>query len=284
MDFKLIQQFRHLAQTLHFGKTAEAMYVSPSTLSRSIQRLEEELGASLLLRDNRKVKLTPVGEKLLQFSDKLHQDWQVLMSDIQEHNEVLKGELGLFCTVTASMSHLPALLSSFREKYPEVEIKLATGNPGESAQKVLEGQTDVSIVIATPNFPEELHFQHLDTVPLVLVTPKHSNYSAIEEIEWHKIHMILPDSGPSKRIVHHWLAEKGIRPKVYASVGGNEAILSMVALGCGIAIVPEIVVQHATIKEQVKILPIADIEAYRLGLCCLKKRRDEPVIKAFLKH
>ncbi|HAD91386.1 MAG TPA: HTH-type transcriptional activator IlvY, partial [Alteromonas macleodii] len=51
MDFRSLQLFNHLATSLHFGITAEAMYVSPSTLSRVIQRLEDELGCTLFKRD-----------------------------------------------------------------------------------------------------------------------------------------------------------------------------------------------------------------------------------------
>jgi LysR family positive regulator for ilvC len=57
MDFRSLQLFKHLATTLHFGDTASAMYVSPSTLSRVIQRLEEECGCELFARDNRSVAL-----------------------------------------------------------------------------------------------------------------------------------------------------------------------------------------------------------------------------------
>jgi len=53
MDTKSLKLFQHLANSLHFGKTAAAYHLSPSTLSRSIQRLEEELGSQLLIRDNR---------------------------------------------------------------------------------------------------------------------------------------------------------------------------------------------------------------------------------------
>ncbi len=57
--------FVHLSQTLHFGKTAVAFHVSPSTLSRVIQRLEQEVCSDLLHRDNRSVVLTDVGKKNL---------------------------------------------------------------------------------------------------------------------------------------------------------------------------------------------------------------------------
>ena len=284
MELKSLRIFQHLAGSLHFGKTAEALFMSPSTLSRVIQRLEEEAGAALLVRDNRTAKLTPAGEKLLAFAEQTNHNWQSLLSEIDEHNQALKGELSLFCTVTASVSHLPSLLAGFRAQYPKVEIKLGTGNPGESAQRVADQSSDLAIAIHTPNFPEELYFQHLDFVPQVMITPAKHTARRVADISWQKEQMILPDSGPSKRIVHHWLAEQGIRPRVYASVGGNEAILSMVALGCGIAIIPEVVVTHSTIADKVNVIEMNNIESYRLGLCCLKKRREEPIINAFFEQ
>ncbi|XOV80200.1 MAG: HTH-type transcriptional activator IlvY [Aestuariibacter sp.] len=284
MDLRGLQLFQHLANSLHFGKTSEAMFVSPSTLSRAIQRLEQEVGADLFIRDNRSVRLTPVGERMRQFVDVVNGEWQSLQHDVNQHSQALTGELSVFCTVTASMSHLPGLLDGFRRDYPQIEIKLATGNPGESAERILQQQADIAIAIHTPNFPKELHFVPLDTVRLILIAPKSSHIQTLEDVRWQSSDMILPDSGPSKRIVHHWLAERGIRPRVYASVGGNEAILSMVALGCGIAIVPEIVVDLSTVAGRVNKILINDIEPYHLGVCCLKKRNQEPIIQAFLKH
>lgn len=284
MDLKSLQVFQHLASTLHFGKTAEAMFLSPSTLSRMIQRLEDDAGTRLLIRDNRTAKLTPTGQKMLQYAESTVQNWQKLLSEIDDKNQILKGELSVFCTVTASISHLPPLLERFKGQNPDVEIKLATGNPGESAKRVAEQISDIAIAIHTPNFPEDLYFKNLGQVPLVLITPRIHPARQIAEIDWTKEQMILPDIGPSKRIVHHWLSEQGIRPRVYASVGGNEAILSMVALSCGIAIIPEIVVEYSAIAEKVNVLAISNIESYRLGLCCLQKRRQEPIINAFFEQ
>ena len=69
MDTKSLKLFQHLANSLHFGKTAAAYHLSPSTLSRSIQRLEEELGSQLLIRDNRSVLLTKEGKQFLAYAD-----------------------------------------------------------------------------------------------------------------------------------------------------------------------------------------------------------------------
>ena len=64
MDLRDLKLFLHLAESCHFGRTARAMHVSPSTLSRQIQRLEEDVGHALFLRDNRTVTLTEAGERL----------------------------------------------------------------------------------------------------------------------------------------------------------------------------------------------------------------------------
>ncbi len=283
MDIRSLELFQHLATSLHFTKTAESLFVSPSTLSRAIQRLEHECGSALFVRDNRKVKLTAAGAKLLSFSQHTLSEWKKVKAQLQQDQQQLQGELSLFCSVTASQSHLPSLLDNFRHKYPQVEIKLSTGDPALSVSKVMQQQVDAAIAIHTPDFPAELQFMPLGEIPLVLISPKESLLTRLSELDWRQHDFILPESGPSKRIVHHWFAEQGIRPRVYAQVAGNEAIVSMVALGCGLAIVPQVVLDHSSLGTKVNRIHLADIEPYKLGLCCLAKRADEPAIKALFR-
>jgi len=282
MDIRSLELFQHLANSLHFSKTAYALFVSPSTLSRAIQRLEQECGTTLFVRDNRKVKITAAGLSLLSFSQQTLADWKKLKADLSNDQQKLQGELRVFCSVTASYSHLPKLLDNFRHKYPQVEIKLATGDPALSVSKVMQQEADAAIAIHTPDFPAELEFKSLGEVRLLLIAPKDAQLNQLSQVDWRQHSVVLPESGPSKRIVHHWFAEHGIKPRVYATVGGNEAIVSMVALGCGLGIVPEVVLENSVISQKVSRIPLADIEAYQLGLCCLKKRGTEPAIHALL--
>lgn len=282
MDIRSLQLFQHLASSLHFGKTAEAMFVSPSTLSRAIQRLEQECGTSLFVRDNRNVRLTAAGSKLLDFSSRTLQQWQQVKTEIQRQSQAVQGELSLFCSVTASYSHLPALLERFRHRYPQVEIKLTTGDPAMSVENVRSKKMDLAIAVESPEFADELSFQHLDTLPLVLICPSYLRFTQLQQIDWRQVAMVLPESGPSRRIVYHWLAERGIRPNVYASVAGNEAIVSMVALGCGVGIVPRPVVEQSVLANQISIISLPDIESFKLGICCLKERAKEPLIQALM--
>lgn len=282
MDFRSLQLFQHLANSLHFGLTAKALYVSPSTLSRSIQRLEQECGATLFIRDNRSVKLTVAGEKMRTFCQQTLDEWHLIKADLDQLNPLLTGEIKLYCSVTASQSHLPSILNQFRQQHPQVEVKLSTGDHALSFSRVLSKEADVGIAIHTPDMPGELAFIALDTIPLQLIAPNQSKLNRLQDVDWREHQVVLPDSGPSKRIVHHWFTEIGIRPKVYATVGGNEAIVSMVALGCGLGIVPQVVLDNSMAAKHVTRISIGNIEPYKLGLCCLKSRLKEPLIDAMV--
>src|SRR5471030_3135231 len=97
MDLRDLKLFLHLAESRHFGRSSKAMHVSPSTLSRQIQRLEEELGQPLFQRDNRTVQLTSAGEQLKNFAQQTLLHYQQLRSGLDQHGPTLSGELRLFC-------------------------------------------------------------------------------------------------------------------------------------------------------------------------------------------
>jgi len=280
MDFRSLQLFRHLASSLHFGETASALYVSPSTLSRIIQRMEEECGCSLFTRDNRTVTLTHAGERMASFAEKVLGDWDDLQQQMQLEHEQLQGELSLYCSVTASQSHLPNIIKNLGLKHPMVTLKLQTGDPGLSIRHVADKQVDVSIAIASPQITSDMYFMPLDDVPLVMIAPKSWRISSLESIDWSSHPVVMPETGASKGVVYEWFKEQGIVPNIYANVGGNEAIVSMVALGCGLGFVPQIVLDHSTAAAQVTRVPVRNLGAYTLGLCCLASRKQQPLVQA----
>ena len=283
MDIKALKHFQHLASSLSFSKTAAAMFVSPPTLTRSIMRLEHECNASLFLRDNRNVELTQAGRKLLTFADETLIKYHHVKSEMAEHKDELSGQLSLYCSVTAAQTYLPTILDSMRQRYPSIDIKLDTGDHELALTRISDNQhenaADLAIAIHTPDFPANIYFQAIDTVPLTLIIPNTMDANSINDISWQSSSVIMPARGPSRRIVHHWFAEHNIRPRVYANVSGNEAIVSMVSLGLGIGFVPRIVLENSTAKNRVHSIAVDNIEPYQLGLCYLKERANEPLLK-----
>ncbi|OTA20946.1 LysR family transcriptional regulator [Xenorhabdus beddingii] len=289
MDLRDLKLFLHLAESCHFGRTAKAMHVSPSTLSRQIQRLEELLGHPLFLRDNRTVKLTSAGEQLKQFAQQTLLQYKQLQHSLNHQSSSLTGELRLFCSVTAAYSHLPQVLDKFRAEHPWVEIKLTTGDAADAVDRVQSDIADLGIAGKPEKLPDNVSFTKIGEVPLVLIAPSLPcavrTQATQKQPDWNAIPFILPEHGPSRKRIELWFRRhKILHPVIYATVSGHEAIVSMVALGCGIALIPAVVVENSSeaVRNRISLLEnISLVEPFELGVCTLSKRLNDPLVKAF---
>ena len=117
----------------------------------------------------------------------------------------------------------------------------------------------------------------LENLAVVLIAPALPcpvrNQVSVEKPDWSTVPFIMADQGP-------------VRRRIYATVGGHEAMVSMVALGCGVALLPEVVLENSPepVRNRVMILERSDEKTpFELGVCAQKKRLHEPLIDAFWK-
>jgi len=287
MDLKSLKMFVHLSQTLHFGKTAEANHVSTSTLSRIIQRLEEQVGCMLLHRDNRSVVLTEAGLQVQKYAEQQLEQWQLLKLSLDQKQVELQGKLHIYCSVTAAYSHLPSLLERFRKQHPLVEIVLTTGDAADAFDQVQHQAVDFAIGVKPENLSRMFYFQHIANVPLAVIAPTMAcqvqQQLQNEIITWSTIPVILAEHGAARKRFELWFRKKQQgKPHIYATVSGHEALVSMVALGCGIGIAPQVVVENSPVKDRVQYLQnVGEIEPFDLGICCLNQSREQTLVKAF---
>lgn len=287
MALKALRMFVHLTQTLHFGKTAEASHVSTSTLSRIIQRLEEQVGCSLLHRDNRSVVLTEAGVLLQKYAEQQLEQWQLLQLSLDQKQAELQGKLHIYCSVTAAYSHLPPLLERFRQQHPLVEIVLTTGDAADAFEQVQQQAVDFAIGAKPENISRMFYFQHIATIPLAVIAPtmacRVQQQLQDEVISWSQVPIILPEHGAARKRFEFWFRKKQQgKPQIYATVSGHEALVSMVALGCGVGLAPKVVVENSPVKDRVQYLQnVGDIEPFDLGICCLNQSREKTLVKAF---
>ncbi|KHT46862.1 HTH-type transcriptional activator IlvY [Vibrio sinaloensis] len=284
MNIKCLQLFIHLCDSKSFAKTASAMHISPSALSRQIQKLESDTNQILFVRDNRSVELTPAAKKLLPVALNIVSEWQNYNAQLNGHEEELKGEIRLFCSVTASYSHLPELLSEFRLQHPFIEFKLSTGDPAQAIEKVLADEADIAISAKPEQLPARIEFETISEIPLSVIAPVGvSNFAQElqkESPDWSVIPFIVPESGTARERANTWFKAMKIKPNIYAQVSGHEAIASMVALGCGVGIAPDVVINNSPVKEKIQRLKVASIKPFRLGVCCKRSQLDNPLVKA----
>lgn len=287
MNIKSLQLFVHLCDSQNFSKTASALHVSPSALSRQIQKLEQETGQTLFVRDNRSVELTAEGKALLPVAMNILSDWQGYTEQVSGKHDQLIGEIRVFCSVTASYSHLPDLISELRVKHPHIELKLSTGDPAQAIDKVLSDDVDLAISAEPDQLPARIEFATIGNIPLSVIAP--SGVSTFAEqlqsspIDWRSIPFILPEAGTARDRANAWLKAMKIKtPNIYAQVSGHEAIASMVALGCGVGIAPDVVIDNSPVRDKIQRLNTAfDVDSFKLGLCCKRSQLSNPLVKAF---
>jgi LysR family positive regulator for ilvC len=285
MNIRDLRLFKHLSGTLHFGQSSRACHVTPSALTRIIQRLEEELGETLLFRDNRSVTLTAAGKVFRSYADDVIQRYEVLQGEFSRE-DVLGGEISLYCSVTAAYSILPVIFQKFRSVHPDVQINLQTGDAALALTKLQNREVDITVAALPDSLPERVEFLKIVETPLVFIVPsafpETVRYQG-EKIDWLKTPVITADFGLSRERTDSWFREKGIIPNIYAQVAGNEAIIAMVALGCGVGVVPGLVLEKSPLRGQIDILPVnPELESFSIGICTMRKNMRLPQVDVFL--
>ena len=200
----------------------------------------------------------------------------------------LAGEISIYCSVTASYSFLYELLSDFRDRNPNIRLTVHTGDPEEALARVGAGREDLAIGARPDRVTKALAFEPIAVSPLVFIAP--ASDPSIDSLlkprmtadAWQALPMILPERGVARDAVDRWCRGKGIRPGVLAQVAGNEAIVSMVALGGGVGVVPEIVLGASPLKDRVRTLAARPaLPSLEVGLFVQRKRLRDRVVGAF---
>lgn len=285
MDLRTLELFVALAESLNYSRTSAAMHVSPSALSRHIQRLEQALGVRLFIRDNRSVELTQQGQQALLTCQALVAGWQQLQQQFGDDSE-LSGQLRLYCSVTAAHTFMRQFIERFRPLFPRVALIVETGDAALSIDHVLQQRADIAIAPRPDKLPDGLLIHELNTSPLVFIRPRAACEVRLQtltgELDWAAVPMIVARMGLSRERLFAWFAEHQKQPRVYAEVAGHEAIVAMVALGSGIGLVPEVVLEQSLVNEQIEVFSRpTDIPPYHVSICCLERRLQDPVIAAF---
>lgn len=87
--------------------------------------------------------------------------------------------------------------------------------------------------------------------------------------------MIIPERGLARKRVDQWFKQKGIKPTIYAQVLGNEGIVSMVNLGFGVGVVPQLVIKNSPFEDKVRVLSVTNpLESYQVGFAPPAKKSE----------
>ena len=169
MELRHLRYFIAVAEELHFGRAAEALGISQPPLSQQIQALEQELGARLFDRTNRRVALSEAGRLFLE-------EARQVLAQVDKAADVARraqlGELGEmkigFTSSAPFNSSIPKAIYSFRQRFPAVHLNLQEMSSREVADSLLDESIEVGLMRPLP-LPESLVATELFREPLVAV-------------------------------------------------------------------------------------------------------------------
>lgn len=246
MDLKLLRYFAVLAEEQHFGRAAKRLALSQPPLSLAIRRLEAELGTSLFERTSRRVSLTAAGEVLRREAQAiLHraESAQTLVRD------VARGSRGrLLVGFSGSMIYrgLPLLMTSLRERLPNVELELREMNSAEQAEALRQGELGVGFINGQ-QLPPGLEGFRYQVEPFALCAPADHpaaawrNVGAAELRQLQNEPFLLFSRQVSPDYYESVIAiclVAGFLPKVRFELRQWLTVVAMVASGAGVALVP----------------------------------------------
>jgi LysR family transcriptional regulator, low CO2-responsive transcriptional regulator len=230
--------FHAVAQHNSFARAAEALHLSPPTLSLQVKQLSETLGQPLFEQLGKKIFLTAAGATLAEACADIETRMERLSQDLSALQGVERGQFKLAILTTVKYT-VPKLLGGFCAAHPGIEVAMVVGNRENLLQRLANNLDDLYIMGQPPSNLDLVCEDFADN-PLVLVAPPNHPLAGKKRIAPERLAgqpFILREPGSGTRLTaERFFSEKGIQLKNRLEVGSNEAIKQTVAGGLGLAV------------------------------------------------
>lgn len=246
MNLRDLKYLVALADHRHFGRAAEASFVSQPTLSTQIRKLEDELGVALVERAPRRVMLTPIGHEVADRARRVIAEVEQMAELARRSRDPEAGSvrLGLFPTLAPYL--LPHVLPGVRTRFPRLELLLVEEKTDQLLQRLRDGRLDAGI-LALPLHDDQLHAEPLFDEPFVLAVPRTHPLAARRALRTDQLEgldLLLLEEG-------HCLRDQALDVCHVAGAGERagfratslETLRQMVAAGVGATLLPALAVQ-----------------------------------------
>jgi len=167
MDLELLRTFLELNRMRHFGRAAEALFVTQAAVSSRLKSLEQQLGVTLFERGRREMRLTPEGSRLVRHSERMIAAWRAARQDVSlahaAEQLVIGGSLRLWDVL------LQRWLHDLRRTYPNLAIMAESQSPDLLTRKLIDGTLDVAIMLE-PAQLDIMQIRAIATIDFILVS------------------------------------------------------------------------------------------------------------------
>jgi DNA-binding transcriptional LysR family regulator len=267
VDTKQLRRFVCLADHLHFGRAAELLGESQSTLSLQIMSLERSIGVRLFERTKRSVNLTNAGREFLREVRPLLEQLNVALERTREAQIGRRGILSIGASKPTLSSHFPFIVRAFRDAYPEVTLDVRIGYTGRVIEDLHDRRVHVAFAranVKAAGVASELLWQ----VALHVLLPSGHLQAKEKAVQLGRLRgetlLTYPRSliGESQDELIGFCRSQGFIPKAIHEIADADTIIGLVSCGLGVSVLA----RNTTPSPGTVIRPIAGRESLRQSI------------------
>ena len=276
MEIRQLQYFVAVAQTRHFGRAADRLHMAQSPLSKAIRQLEAQLGATLFDRTTRRVELTPAGEALLRDAERILGSIEAAQTRVRLVGAGRTGLLRVGATGLAAYRQLPQLARIATRELPGLELRFEPDLLTPAQEQALEEDRIDLAVLRPPLRRAGLASRLVARERLVVAVPQSHRLAGDEPVRLAELRdedfvvYGVPDSVVDGAVTQACLSA-GFLPRRVHAAAQTSILLTLVAAGLGVAVLPEAAL--ALRVQGVQLIPVADEVSIDLAIAW---RREDP--------
>ncbi|SCW52900.1 DNA-binding transcriptional regulator, LysR family [Paenibacillus tianmuensis] len=260
MELQQLRYFQTVARLEHMTQAAEELNITQPALSRTISRLEEDIGVPLFERKGRHIRLNRYGEIFLAHLERSFLELDQAKKKINDMAQLGNRSVSI---ATTNVSIFPSLVSSFLRQYPDIRIRQYLRSDINMYQLLEQGEIDMCIS-SEPIEGPDIQWDPLFSEELLLLVPREERFVHRQEIRLIEVASERFISGNTSYDTSNWLEklcrQAGFAPKI--SFEGNDSVVigEMVSLGLGISFIPKPLWEKFSeiLKDRLHVLKITE--------------------------
>ena len=284
MELYQLKTFVVVAEEGHLTRAAERLHASQPTVSAHIKALEEELETRLFIRTPKGMQLTEAGERLHIKANAVLLAARDMKLEARNMGEELVGDLSLGLNTDAEYLRIVPLLTSLGEEHPKIILQIQQSGSTSVQGAIRKGSLDCGFIFGPPTH-KDIHAVHLEQTQFFVAVPDiwkdhiAHGMAALARLPW----ILDPSDNPVQKLTTPFFESLKIIPTNTLEVDGDEVIRVLVAAGKGLSFMRENELKLANRIGKVHAIPFDGL-AIDLHFVCLKRRDQDPVMRAVIDH
>lgn len=262
MSDRRLKVFHTVAKLLSFTKAAEALHMTQPAVTFQVRQLEEYFNTRLFDRTHNKVNLTPAGERVSEFAERIFDLYSEMENSVRDLTGEISGALTIGASTTIAEYMLPALLGEFKTRYPDINLRLKVANSEGIVSMVEHNVIDLGVVespVSNKNLIVEVC--HDDQLVVIAAPDRElaKRGTKVKAAEIAQFPFVSREEGSGTRdVIMQYLIDENVSPNemdICLELGSPEAIKGAVEAGMGLTII-----SRSIIGKELKLKTLCELQ------------------------